>query len=299
MASDDLFTERETAVIGLLIRGMSNKQMALRLGVSVRTIEFHLTGIYAKLAVSSRAEAIVRLAGIHRRESTVEEGQDLPQDTPARHRTRSIPMKTRAYIGAASLAVALAVLFLLTNAPFTSLTQEPPGTPPLTVVSVPPTATGTTSTEAAPPPPTPEFLRLSPASIVTFAATEITIQASLFVRDSCLQLDIDITGFWPSTSPLQQEPLVTEITFLDAFTAAPIEVREVLRGGGGGGGEGAPTTASASFTYDVKSPLPDHVAAIVTFHQAVGITQPVQFDLQPTPRPHMYCPQLPLTTPEG
>ena len=39
MNSKPRFTERESAVIGLLTRGMSNKGIAVSLGVSVRTVE--------------------------------------------------------------------------------------------------------------------------------------------------------------------------------------------------------------------------------------------------------------------
>jgi DNA-binding CsgD family transcriptional regulator len=36
--------------------GMSNRQVASELFVSIKTIQFHLTHIYAKLGVGSRAE---------------------------------------------------------------------------------------------------------------------------------------------------------------------------------------------------------------------------------------------------
>lgn len=55
------FTERELQVINLLIRGESSDRIALRLGVSTRAVEHHLTHIYRKLEVSSRAEAIPKL----------------------------------------------------------------------------------------------------------------------------------------------------------------------------------------------------------------------------------------------
>ncbi|NPV57112.1 MAG: helix-turn-helix transcriptional regulator [Anaerolineae bacterium] len=55
------FSEKEKAVIDLLLQGKSNKQIALDLGVSSRTIEFHLSNIYAKLGVNSRSEAILMI----------------------------------------------------------------------------------------------------------------------------------------------------------------------------------------------------------------------------------------------
>lgn len=54
-------TRRETQVIRHLLRGRSNKQIALELGISGRTVEFHLKNIYTKLHVSSRIELILKL----------------------------------------------------------------------------------------------------------------------------------------------------------------------------------------------------------------------------------------------
>ncbi|GAB4447925.1 MAG: hypothetical protein OHK0041_07960 [Anaerolineales bacterium] len=55
------FTEKELQVIQMLLDGKSNNQIALEIGVSTRAVEHHLTHIYEKLEVSSRAEAIVKL----------------------------------------------------------------------------------------------------------------------------------------------------------------------------------------------------------------------------------------------
>jgi hypothetical protein len=55
-----------------------------------------------------------------------------------------------------------------------------------------------------------------------------------------------------------------------------------------------------SLSYDVKAAaVPANVTALVTFHEVLGIAQPVRFDLKPMARPNMYCPQLPATTPEA
>jgi DNA-binding CsgD family transcriptional regulator len=55
------FSEREKAVVELFLHGKSNKQIALSLGVTQRTIEFHLGNIFAKLGVRSRSEAILMI----------------------------------------------------------------------------------------------------------------------------------------------------------------------------------------------------------------------------------------------
>jgi DNA-binding NarL/FixJ family response regulator len=51
-------TAREREVLQLLARGLRNKEIAARLIVSERTVNFHLANIYAKLHVSGRTEAL-------------------------------------------------------------------------------------------------------------------------------------------------------------------------------------------------------------------------------------------------
>ena len=50
-------TAREREVLCLVSQGRSNHQVARELGLSVRTVEAHLTHIYNKLGVGSRTEA--------------------------------------------------------------------------------------------------------------------------------------------------------------------------------------------------------------------------------------------------
>lgn len=50
-------TEREAEVLGLLAQGMTNKDIAQTLIISVRTVEAHLRNLYGKLGVGSRTEA--------------------------------------------------------------------------------------------------------------------------------------------------------------------------------------------------------------------------------------------------
>jgi DNA-binding NarL/FixJ family response regulator len=51
-------TAREQEVLRLLARGLRNKEIAARLYVSERTVNFHLANIYQKLNVSGRTEAL-------------------------------------------------------------------------------------------------------------------------------------------------------------------------------------------------------------------------------------------------
>ncbi len=55
--SADELTPREREVLCLLAQGYTNYQIARQLGLSIRTIETHLTHIYDKLNVGSRTEA--------------------------------------------------------------------------------------------------------------------------------------------------------------------------------------------------------------------------------------------------
>lgn len=79
-----LLSRRENEVLGLLLQGKSNKQIALSLGVSQHTVEFHLKNIYAKLQVNSRIELILKLgevAGVDdenlRKPAVVSTGNDV------------------------------------------------------------------------------------------------------------------------------------------------------------------------------------------------------------------------------
>jgi HD-GYP domain-containing protein (c-di-GMP phosphodiesterase class II) len=50
-------TEREAEVIGLLARGLQTKQVARKLGISIKTADRHIQNAYGKLGVSTRAAA--------------------------------------------------------------------------------------------------------------------------------------------------------------------------------------------------------------------------------------------------
>ncbi len=56
----ELLTQREIEILRLAVKGMSNKDMAKALFVSVRTVKAHLTNIFNKMGVGSRTDAIVK-----------------------------------------------------------------------------------------------------------------------------------------------------------------------------------------------------------------------------------------------
>ncbi len=51
---------RELEVLKTAAKGLSNKEIAQALGISVRTCQTHLANIFAKLSVGSRTEAVLR-----------------------------------------------------------------------------------------------------------------------------------------------------------------------------------------------------------------------------------------------
>jgi len=57
-----LLSNRELAVLRLVAAGQSNPQIAESLGISERTVKFHVTAIFNKLGADNRAQAVA-LAG--------------------------------------------------------------------------------------------------------------------------------------------------------------------------------------------------------------------------------------------
>ena len=51
-------TARESEVLALLGRGLSNKLIARELHISEHTVKFHVSSLYTKLGVTNRAEAV-------------------------------------------------------------------------------------------------------------------------------------------------------------------------------------------------------------------------------------------------
>jgi DNA-binding NarL/FixJ family response regulator len=50
-------SERETAVLEAVARGLSNREVGRQLWISEQTVKFHLRNVYRKLGISSRTEA--------------------------------------------------------------------------------------------------------------------------------------------------------------------------------------------------------------------------------------------------
>lgn len=60
-----ILTAREAEVLAAVGAGLSNKEIARRLGISAHTVKFHLEQAFRKLGAGSRAEAVAK--GLRRR----------------------------------------------------------------------------------------------------------------------------------------------------------------------------------------------------------------------------------------
>jgi DNA-binding NarL/FixJ family response regulator len=61
--SQSALSEREVEIMNLIASGMTNQQIAVACFISQKTVKNHINRIFAKLAVSSRGEAIARWSG--------------------------------------------------------------------------------------------------------------------------------------------------------------------------------------------------------------------------------------------
>ena len=55
-------TPRERTVLEHLAHGLGNKQIAAQLGISERTVKFHVSAVFAKLGAANRTDAVTRAA---------------------------------------------------------------------------------------------------------------------------------------------------------------------------------------------------------------------------------------------
>ena len=58
-------TARESEVLALVARGASNAEIAQELGLTVKTVQNHVSNVLAKLQVRDRTQAVLRMRGLH------------------------------------------------------------------------------------------------------------------------------------------------------------------------------------------------------------------------------------------
>jgi DNA-binding NarL/FixJ family response regulator len=74
MKSISTLTPREVEVLQLVVAGYTNKAIAVAIGISEKTVEFHLDNIYSKLGVRTRL-----MAGIWALQQEIEvETREIP-----------------------------------------------------------------------------------------------------------------------------------------------------------------------------------------------------------------------------
>lgn len=61
---DKNLTEREFNVISLVVKGLTNNEIAGILHISVHTVKAHLEAIYYKFGVTNRVQAAIKAVGI-------------------------------------------------------------------------------------------------------------------------------------------------------------------------------------------------------------------------------------------
>ena len=284
MTQESIFSEREKEVVELLLQGKSNKQIALELGISSRTAEFHLSNIYTKLEVTSRTEAILKLtkddlresAGeattVGLRESTVDKRAKNADNGAIPLSQRRIPMKNfLPIIGAVLITTAITVLVIFANQPagtgeMSLSVQE--NTPE--IIETPTSI----STEVPVQTSVPAYEYLAP-HIITNGEMTFEVQTRL----SPSLLEFEITATYSEELILGPEySLFQEVAFIFQGEHSEIILKEF--GGGGGGGAGEMKQGSA-FKVEPTLEIGQVVYAtiLVTFDGATGLTEPVSFEL--------------------
>src|SRR5476651_2489131 len=87
-------SNRESEVAELVSKGMSNKEVANQLFVTEKTVKFHLTNIYKKMNVKSRAQLIVWCLphlGFVESEARIEAASPAPTQATMAATTQTIP----------------------------------------------------------------------------------------------------------------------------------------------------------------------------------------------------------------
>jgi DNA-binding CsgD family transcriptional regulator len=194
---DSPLSGREKEVARNLLQGKSNKQIALELGISIRTVEFHLRNIYTKLGVTSRTEAVLKLAEAHLVETTGVTSGEEPAETIVDHTEdstenefqsilRRTSMKTASCTIAGLLAMLAVASLVIVNLPHTKGVNTPTALHSPTIPAALSNATIPAPTEVS----QPAMAAISPHTVNGYTAAI----ESYYIDSANLIFQIRITG---------------------------------------------------------------------------------------------------------
>jgi len=195
------FSEREKEVIKLLLQGKSNKQIALSLGISASTVEYHLKNVYKKLQVNSRTEAVLRLGKSIGNDVSGELGKSTveingePADNGGKSiSTRRIPMNKMFYIiGGILLTTAVVIIIGLAN-----ISAQNADVAPMIQASVMPMTAAPTIISSSMPLPTEQVLTnwKEVTYTNTLDSSDVILTLKWFYIDSTrVSMDFSVSGF--------------------------------------------------------------------------------------------------------
>ena len=297
MESQDRFSERERKVIEVLLQGKSNKQIAVVLGLSLRTVEFHLSNIYKKLGVTSRTEAALKLSEEHLRESAGEKNDDLRASTVEKAekaaengdnpiQLRRQKMKNVVYLLTSGVLLILIIGVSLFGKQISNLSTPKPqaseALEPIKVTETPiatpkriPTATPTLSYQV-----------LSPTKI---EKGNVTFEVSTLLM-SCSELSFEVNGTfssdYPTPSADNDYPYIVKPEGIMLSSSNVLFMRDLHYGGGGGSDQNGIHIRGEGVGYFINPPLTSgqkiHLSALINFNEVFGITDPIPFEMDLT-----------------
>lgn len=293
MTSEEKFSEREKRVIELLLQGKGNKQIAVSLGVSTRTVEFHLSNIYKKLGVASRTEAVLEISnqrprkstGIEQsgdlRKSTVEEAKKSAENGDRLIQLRRQKMKNVVYILTSGVLLILIIVISLLGRQISNLSAPKPQASETTKATETLVATLTRMPTETP---TLSYQVLSPAKIekdnVTFAVSALLM--------SCSELSFEVDGTfssdYPTPSAGNDYPFIVKPDGVMLSSSNVLFMRDLHYGGGGGSDENGVHIRGHGDGYFISPPLTPgqkiHLNALINFNDVFGMTNPIPFEIE-------------------
>jgi len=258
---DNQFSAREKEVTALLLQGKSNKQIALTLGISESTVEYHLKNVYRKLQVNSRTEAVLRLGKSIGNGITSELGKSTVEinDKPAENGsksipTRRIPMNKMFYIiGGGLLIISMIVIIGLTIMPTRNEIGVSMEQASVTPIVITPTTISSSTPSLTKQPPT---NRQEATYTNTLDSSDITLSLRWFYIDSTrVNMEFQISGF-PIPDGYAPIRIIKDVSLHTSDGYSIISNYEIMGGAWGmGGGENNINGVKNIFNETVSFPI--------------------------------------------